>query len=218
MSEPSQPTKERILDAACDLFSRQGFQDTTTQQICEAAEANIAAVHYHHQSKENLYREVWRRLAADAERYWQAAIDPGSSAETRLRQFVKLRVEMALAEGPQSRFPRLVHCEMNNPTPLHEELRDQYLRPRHDWFVGVIREILGSGVDDHILHLATFCIHSPLIHLMEMRNRPHAPKGAKSSQRPGMNPADLIDTILAFALGGLRELTQVHGAAVHNTR
>jgi len=57
----STATKERILDAAEALFMEHGFEATTLRQITAAASVNLAAVHYHFGSKEELFEAVLRR-------------------------------------------------------------------------------------------------------------------------------------------------------------
>lgn len=53
--------KERILDAAERLFCDLGIDATSLRQITTAAEVNLAAVNYHFQSKDELFRAVYRR-------------------------------------------------------------------------------------------------------------------------------------------------------------
>ena len=111
-SNRGETTRERILNAACELFAEKGFSGTTTQDICTHADANIAAVNYHFRSKENLYREVWEHLHALAAERWAVSMDKAVSAEEKLRLFIRLRVETILSSGPESRLPRIVHWEM----------------------------------------------------------------------------------------------------------
>ena len=54
-------TRKSLLDAACEIFARKGFRDTTIAEISKRAGTNIAAVNYHFSSKETLYVEAWRR-------------------------------------------------------------------------------------------------------------------------------------------------------------
>lgn len=55
---PATDAKQRLLDAALEVFAEQGFAAASTREICRRAEANSAAIHYHFRSKEALYREV----------------------------------------------------------------------------------------------------------------------------------------------------------------
>lgn len=50
--------KQRIVDAAADVFALKGFEATTVREITDAAGANVAAVNYHFGSKAGLLRAV----------------------------------------------------------------------------------------------------------------------------------------------------------------
>ncbi|SRR5581483_1253120 len=52
------PTRERVLEVACELFAEAGFHGTHLREICKRAETNVAGVCYHFQSKEGLYQAV----------------------------------------------------------------------------------------------------------------------------------------------------------------
>jgi AcrR family transcriptional regulator len=54
-------TKEKIMDTAAELFGEQGFAATSLRQIIAKAEVNLAAIHYHFGSKENLLDELIHR-------------------------------------------------------------------------------------------------------------------------------------------------------------
>ncbi len=54
-------TKERILDAAEALFAEQGIGATSLRAVIAKAGVNLAAVHYHFGSKEELVRAVVSR-------------------------------------------------------------------------------------------------------------------------------------------------------------
>src|SRR5258706_3945051 len=54
-------TKARILDAAEQLFMEHGFEATSLRSLTAAAGVNLAAVHYHFGSKEELFQAVLTR-------------------------------------------------------------------------------------------------------------------------------------------------------------
>src|SRR6476646_3251166 len=54
-------TKARILDAAESLFMAHGFEATSLRAITASADVNLAAVHYHFGSKEELFQSVLAR-------------------------------------------------------------------------------------------------------------------------------------------------------------
>src|SRR5271170_6536430 len=62
-------TKDRILDAAERLFARVGIEASSLRAITAEADANLASVNYHFQSKDALIRAVIaRRLGPITER------------------------------------------------------------------------------------------------------------------------------------------------------
>ena len=54
-------TRDRLLDAAERLFSKQGLEATSLRSITAQASANLASIHYHFGSKEALIQEVFAR-------------------------------------------------------------------------------------------------------------------------------------------------------------
>jgi AcrR family transcriptional regulator len=61
-------TKQRILDAAEKLVGAQGFAATSLRQIIGEAGVNLAAVHYHFGSKQDLLHELLERKLARVNR------------------------------------------------------------------------------------------------------------------------------------------------------
>jgi AcrR family transcriptional regulator len=73
------PPRERILQAACELFYRQGIRAVGVDAIAAAAGTNKMTLYRHFASKDELVAEYLRRLAGDAGRLWDdlAAAHPG---------------------------------------------------------------------------------------------------------------------------------------------
>lgn len=51
--------RERILEAAFDLFARRGYEAVSTREIAQAAQVGHASMYRHFESKEALGREVY---------------------------------------------------------------------------------------------------------------------------------------------------------------
>ena len=51
--------ESRILEAAQELFVKQGFAKTTTAPIAKSAGCNQALVHYYYRTKDNLFEKVY---------------------------------------------------------------------------------------------------------------------------------------------------------------
>lgn len=77
---PSSDTKTRILDSAESLFAARGFAGTSLREITREAEANVAAVHYHFGSKEELLRAVLARVVEPVNRERLRRLDRAEAA------------------------------------------------------------------------------------------------------------------------------------------
>ncbi len=61
-SSGGESTRRRIIGAAESLFARKGFAGTSLREITGVAGVNVAAIHYHFGSKEELLRAVLARI------------------------------------------------------------------------------------------------------------------------------------------------------------
>src|SRR5215468_7375657 len=92
-------TRQRLLEAAGDVFAQHGFRDTTIRQICDKAKANVAAVHYHFGDKEELYEAVFDYARTCAIAQFNELASPDLPAEERLRVFVGAVLTRFFDEG-----------------------------------------------------------------------------------------------------------------------
>lgn len=97
-------TKTRILDAAEQLFGRDGFEYTSLRAITTEAQVNLAAVNYHFQSKDALIDAVLeRRIGPVTQRRLEmldaAEADPaGLTLEKVIEAFAAPVVEAAMSQ------------------------------------------------------------------------------------------------------------------------
>ena len=78
--------KQVILDAAIDVFGRQGYTDAAMETIAEQAHVNIATVYYYYASKEILYLAVLASAMEGAVPELAAAGGNGQATQERLRR------------------------------------------------------------------------------------------------------------------------------------
>jgi len=112
-SARSRDTRQRLLEAAGEVFAERGFRDATVQEICRRAEANIAAVNYHFADKEQLYRAVIQYAEACAVDSHPAAIAPDTPAEKRLRAHIEQSADLLRQEEAVGRRLDFLCQELN---------------------------------------------------------------------------------------------------------
>src|SRR3954471_3227822 len=101
-------TKLRILDTAERLFAESGFAATSLRQIISEAGVNLAAVHYHFGSKDELLDAVVTRKAAPVNEERLALLD-GLPAEAGIPAILDaFLTPMARKAGANPQFVRLM--------------------------------------------------------------------------------------------------------------
>ena len=142
-------TRERLLDAAGEVFAEQGFRRATVRDICARAGANVAAVNYHFGDKERLYSEVMRHGVTRALQKYPPDMglpqDVSAPVERRLHAFVRSLLFRVLDEGPFSWHGRLMLWEMIEPTAALDDLLQHTIRPLYTRLVGLVTELLGPA-------------------------------------------------------------------------
>jgi TetR/AcrR family transcriptional regulator, cholesterol catabolism regulator len=79
--------RERIYEAARQLFLEQGYAATTVEQIAEAADVAQTTFFNHFQSKDAVLREMTGEISAHLEAMLQQELATSDTAERRIRRF-----------------------------------------------------------------------------------------------------------------------------------
>ena len=66
-SQHAEATRRAVLDAAKSLFGRQGYAQTSVDEIADAARVTKGAVYHHFAGKEALFRAVYAEVETDAQ-------------------------------------------------------------------------------------------------------------------------------------------------------
>lgn len=107
--------REAILDAAEDLFSRNGFRAVSMREIAQASGANLGSISYHFGSKDGLLRAIYERHSGPMNRRRQELLteaqrirDPDDRLEAIVRAFILPSLsQVAGSIGGGARFARL---------------------------------------------------------------------------------------------------------------
>lgn len=155
-------TRDRLLGVALSLFANQGYSRTSTRELAEAAQANIAAISYHFGDKAGLYRALFDEPMAQAEAARLA--DPALALPALLRTFYEGFLE-PLSHGDEARLCMKLHLrELLEPTGLCDDGVVQSIRPQHEALTGALCRHLDAPHDDAIDRLAV-CLAGLAVHL-----------------------------------------------------
>jgi TetR/AcrR family transcriptional regulator, regulator of cefoperazone and chloramphenicol sensitivity len=205
-------TRERLLEAAGEVFAERGYRDGTIQEICRRAQANIAAVNYHFRDKQKLYAEVFRYAHQRAARRHSAFGEVAGSApaEQRLHAYVKSFLERILGAGRPAWHGVLIAREIAQPSGVLDRLYEEELRPRHEYLEAVVREIAGPNLPPSRVRLCVFSIVAQCMFYRTAR-----PALTALYPRERLDPGRIAEHITEFSLGALRELRAPEESNVH---
>lgn len=136
-------TRERLLDAAGEVFAELGYEQATIRDICKRAGANIAAVNYHFGDKKTLYVEVLAFAHQCADEYDPAreAIVAAANPDQRLRIFVATFMQRIGHKGRPAWHATLMAREMISPGAALDHVVRTGIRPKFEALQMIIREI-----------------------------------------------------------------------------
>jgi len=138
-------TQQKLLDAALQAFSENGFKGTSTRDIAERAGVHHPLITYHFKNKEELWRASADRIFKQFNR---ALIDAYQSNEksdpkTRTAAVIRAYVESA-AEQPQ--LHKVILQEASHPSGRLNWLVDTHLRPLFEIAVEDLKALQKMGV------------------------------------------------------------------------
>lgn len=201
-------TRRRLLDAAGEVFAQEGYHGASLREICRSAGANIAAVKYHFQSKEGLYRDVLVASHRELiEREPLPTLADGEDPREALRRWLTYALRMILLRRAAHPYiGRIMAREMQNPTGVLDDLVKLVMRPVRRELERVIGALLPAGTPARVRGTATnlvlgMCVfHEHSRAILERLGYP-PPRRMPDIVR-------LADCVHAFALGGLAQLSR----------
>jgi TetR/AcrR family transcriptional regulator, regulator of cefoperazone and chloramphenicol sensitivity len=126
-------TKEKIILAAAEEFASIGFHATTTRAICQRAGVNIAAINYHFNSKELLYKHVVDYLFDVTENTDLKPVKVSTQEEIEEAILAWIKLTLINITSSESLFRwknRILFREMLDPSELLPFFFNDYFKPR----------------------------------------------------------------------------------------
>ena len=148
------PTRQKILTAALDVFSERGFEGASTREIAARAGVTQPLLHYHFNSKDELWQAAVDGVFGDlrstlADRLdGLRGVDDVTTARLLVREFV-----LFSAHHPQ--VHRIVTQECKVDGPRMDWLVERHIRPMYEMTTELFARLVGQGAlpDVAVVHL-----------------------------------------------------------------
>ena len=138
-------TKQKLLDAALDAFSENGFQGTSTRNIAERAGVHHPLITYHFKNKEELWRAAADRIFTEFNAALAAAAQAQAGECPKARMSSMIRAYVHYAAG-QPALHKIMVQEASRPSRRLDWLISTHLRPLYEAAVEDIKVLQERGV------------------------------------------------------------------------
>jgi TetR/AcrR family transcriptional regulator, regulator of cefoperazone and chloramphenicol sensitivity len=211
-------TREKLVEAAGQVFAEVGFEAATVREICSRAGTNGAAVNYHFGDKLGLYTEVLRSSIFALAAAGDGRMAHSSDASAAFRMLIYEWFERMREGGRPAWFARIMAHEMAQPTPALD-LVTEAMGANYLWFRTLVGKLIGRSADDPRTRMCVHSVVGQVVHYM--RSRPML-----SRLWPDLKLEDeeqrraIAEHVVAFSLAGMESAarkTQNHtGEANHD--
>ncbi|MFQ6325072.1 TetR/AcrR family transcriptional regulator [Nocardia sp. CWNU-33] len=190
----AEATRERIVDAAVELFAEKGFHGTGVAEIGDRAGVQRGALYYHIGSKEELLWQILRDyiqlMLIDA----QQIADNDDDPITKLRKLIHSHVDLIV------RHRREVAIQLRDVTALTgergsqlQDLRDQV---QHCW-----QRVIDAGCAAGLLRTDDHVVTNSVLGMLNMVTFWYRPHG-------GHTPEEIADLLATTFLDGIVRPTE----------
>ncbi len=138
-------TQQKLLDAATEAFSENGFKGTSTRDIADRAGVHHPLITYHFKNKSQLWRAAADRVFSEFNESLINAMeevpkmDPKARAETFIRTYVRFAFD-------QPALHKIILQESSYPSDRLDWLVETHLKPLYEMVVGQLTKLQALGV------------------------------------------------------------------------
>ncbi|HUU18535.1 MAG TPA: CerR family C-terminal domain-containing protein [Sedimentisphaerales bacterium] len=206
-SNTNKGVRDRLLDAAEELFCEHGFEGASIRDIAAIAKCNIASVNYYFGGKEKLYEEVWRRHLIPMRDARIVSVnkvmtesDGKPKLEDLLKTFADAFIGPMIDDNRARRFSTLMAREWIDRRLPANMFLDDIIKPT---MTAMQKALVNAcpGLDESKIPLLVESITGQLVHVAHTKAMLEQ---ASVSGLPIFNLAEAIDHIVKFSAAGIR--------------
>lgn len=150
-------TRERVIDAAQQIFARDGFVGAKMQEIADRVGIQRPSLFYHFKNKEALFVAAHEQVFARIEPIFRESLSPDGDPFVQLDR-VSRAVLAVMVEEPN--FARMMARTAVDRHPGAVAIVRSYLQPLVDLSVAFVRSCQAEGVFRHDLDPFFFTVNS----------------------------------------------------------
>lgn len=196
-------TRQRLLEAAGEVFAEQGFHKATVREICTRAGANGAAINYHFRDKQGLYTAVLQYAHQCSIGKYPPYNGGNATVEEQLKAFARSFLLRIFDDGRPAWHGKLMSREMIEPTTALDTLVESNIRPIAQQLESLVRKFLGRGASKQVVVLCARSIVAQCVFYHHAR--PVISRLYPTQQYSPEEVERLADHITRFSLGALKE-------------
>ncbi len=138
-------TQQKLLDAAIEAFSENGFKGTSTRDIADRAGVHHPLITYHFKNKDQLWRAATDRIFRDFNISLVKAMAEIPDAEPKAKAEAFVRTYLHYSRS-QPALHRIILQEANGEHERMQWLTDNHLRPMFDEVHKALANLQSIGV------------------------------------------------------------------------
>ena len=149
-AEQKQQTRNRILDAAEELFAQRGYEGVSVRQIMRQAGADVSLAYYHFKSKRDLFDQVMLRRVETLNDLRLQALeaverrhpDDAPTVEEIIEAFTSPLLDLLATEHEDWTHYFQLIAQINSSPEWGGELMTRYFDPLVSRFIEALRKAL----------------------------------------------------------------------------
>jgi AcrR family transcriptional regulator len=138
-------TQQKLLDAAIEAFSENGYKGTSTRDIAERAGVHHPLITYHFKNKDQLWRAAAHRIFGDFTESLTRLAEENRDLDPKARMAASIRAYVHYARSRPAMHKVMVQ-ESSYPNPRLEWLVATHIKPFFDASFGIIEKLQQLGV------------------------------------------------------------------------
>lgn len=138
-------TQQKLLDAAIEAFSENGFKGTSTRDIAARAGVHHPLITYHFKNKDQLWRAAADHIFSAFTRSLSKSLEENRNMDAKKRMSAMIYAYVNYAKS-QPALHKVMVQEASCPSPRLEWLIDTHLKPFFEASFSLLGELQDLGI------------------------------------------------------------------------